>query len=272
MVIIRNPSKEILKSVVHPEEIKEFIKNFCYVDSKVAKKIYDYFELQYKYIGIPHNKKIIIENYKGERDYWIFHALFGRRVNDALSRAVAFCLARLGGRDVEVGINDNGFYIVGEKINEEKIKKAINFLNEKNIEEVLKEAIDKTELLKRRFRHCAVRSLIILRKYKGRAKSVGKQQLKSGFILGAIKRLSEEFPILKEAKREILEDVMDIKNSRKILEWIREGKIKIEFKKTEMPSPFSLNLIMQSRVDLIKMEDKIEFLKRVYKMIKEKVR
>jgi ATP-dependent Lhr-like helicase len=115
-----------------------------------------------------------------------------------------------------------------------------------------------------------MRALMILRNYKGRVKSVGKQQVKSGFILDAVKKISGEFPILKEARREVLEDVMDIANAKKIIELVKEGKIKIKFVQTSIPSPFSLNLIMQGRMDLLKMEDKIEFLKRVYKALKER--
>ena len=263
--------EEKLKASKSPSEVKEFIKEFCYVSQETSEKIYDYLNLQFKYIGIPSNRKLMIENYKGEKDYWIFHTLFGRRVNDALSRAIAFCIGRLGGRDVEIGINDNGFFVVGEKIDKEKIIKAIKFLNSRNLEEVLKEAIDKTELLKRRFRHCAVRSLMILRNYKGREKSAGKQQVKSHFLLAAIQKLTKEFPILKEAKREIMEEVMDLDNSKSVLDWINECKLGVEFKETSIPSPFSLNLIMQGHYDLVKMEDRIEFLKRIYGEIKKKV-
>jgi ATP-dependent Lhr-like helicase len=263
--------EEKMKAEKSPSEVKEFIKDFCYLSEETANKIYDYLSLQYKYIGLPSNKKILIENYRGEKDYWVFHSLFGRRVNDSLSRAIAFCVGRLNVRDVEIGINDNGFFLIGEKIDKEKIKKALNFLNPGNLEEVLKEAIERTELLKRRFRHTAVRSLMILRKYKGREKSAGKQQLSSHFLLSAVQKLTKEFPILREAKREIMEEVMDIDNAKKVLDWLKDEKIKIEFKETSIPSPFSLNLIMQGHYDLIKMEDKIEFLKRIYKEIKEKV-
>ncbi len=263
--------EEKLKTKKSKEEIKNFIKRFCYVNNDVAEKIFSYLQLQYKYLGLPSNKKIIIENYRGERDYWIFHALFGRRVNDALSRAIGYLLGQTGGRDMEIGINDNGFFLCGEKISEDKIKKVLKFLNSANIEEVLKEAVERTELFKRRFRHNAVRSLMILRTYKGRRKSAGKQQMRSGFILGAVKRLSKEFPILQETRREIMEDVMDLENTKKVLEWLKDGKIKIEFKKSFLPSPFSLNLIMQGRADLIKIEDKMEFLRRIHEKIREMV-
>jgi ATP-dependent Lhr-like helicase len=113
---------------------------------------------------------------------------------------------------------------------------------------------------------------MILRTYKGNRKSAGKQQFKSGFLLGAIQKLCKEFPILQETRREILEDMMNLDNGRQVLDWLKSGKMKVEFKQTDLPSPFALNLIMQGRYDLIKIEDKIQFLKRVYKKIKEKVK
>jgi ATP-dependent Lhr-like helicase len=266
--------RELVKEKFHrklsPCEIKEFIKQHCYVHDKTVKEIYEYFEEQQNYIGIPSLKEIIVENYKGDRDYFIFHTLYGRRVNDALSRAFAFLVSRIGSRDIEIGINDNGFFISGENVDKQKIEKALKFLASENIDEVLKEAIDRTEILKRRFRHCATRALMILRNYKGRTNSVGRQQVKSGFILDAVKRISGEFPILKEARREVLEDVMDIENAKKIVDLIKDEKIRVKFVQTGIPSPFSLNLIMQGRMDLLKMEDKIEFLKRIYKQIKER--
>ena len=263
--------EEKLKSKKSPEEIKGFISDFCYIKKDAAEKIYEYMEIQHKYLGIPSDKKIIIENYKSEKNYFLFHSLFGRKVNDALSRGIGYLIGQQGGRDIEIGINDNGFYLAGERIDENKIQKVFEFLNKGNIEKVLGEAINKTELFKRRFRHNAVRSLMILRSYKGNRKSAGKQQFRSHFVQAAVEKISKEFPILKETRREILEDVMDLENTKKVLDWIKEKRIKIEHKKKPLPSPFAINLIMQGRYDLIKMEDKIEFLKRIHKLIQGQV-
>jgi ATP-dependent Lhr-like helicase len=119
---------EKIRAKKSKEEIKEFIIEFCYVEDRIAGEIYDYFLTQYDYIGIPNQNKILIENYKSEKNYFIFHTLYGRRVNDAFSRAIAFILARQQVRDIEVGINDNGFYIVGENVNKERIEKAIKLV------------------------------------------------------------------------------------------------------------------------------------------------
>ncbi len=243
------------------KEIEDFIKNYLYVKKLTASSIYDYFSEQHRFLEIPRENTMIIEKYNFGKKYLIFHSMYGRRVNDALSRAIGFIIGQEGGRDVEIGINDNGFYLAGEKLNAEKSLKS---LTSKNLENILKEAIEKTDVLARRFRHCASRSLMILRNYKGKSKTVGKQQMKSHFLLHAVKKISNEFPILREARREVLEDLMDIKNAKKVLKWIEEGKIKIKFKDTKIPSPFASNLILQGYSDLIKIEQKQEFLKRMH--------
>src|SRR3990167_2402869 len=107
-------------------------------------------------------------------------------------------------------------------------EKIINWVKGKDLRKILEEAIEKTEILKRRFRHCAGRSLMILRSYKGREKSVGKQQVHSEFLFTAVRKISTEFPMLREARREVLEDLMDIKSAESVLKWIEQGKVKIK--------------------------------------------
>ncbi|MBU4502972.1 MAG: ATP-dependent helicase [Nanoarchaeota archaeon] len=253
------------------KEILKFIKEHLYVEGQTAEAIYHYCKEQYMYIGIPHEGKIIIEHYTDEegKRMTLFHSLFGRRVNDVVSRAIAYAITRSQHRDVQVGITDNGFYITCEKkIN---VLPALKLIKSKELRDLMKLAIEKSEVLKRRFRHCATRALMILRNYKGRTKRVGRQQVSSMLLLNAVRRISEDFSILKEARREVLEDLMDIDNAIKIVEGIEKGKIKVEEKETMIPSPFGLNLAIHGRPDVIKAGSKQEFLKRMHKMLQAKI-
>jgi ATP-dependent Lhr-like helicase len=262
-------SDKLLSSRQPKTKTIEFIKEHLYVPQDTAEAIYNYFLEQHSFLEIPNESKIIIEKYTdNNKRYLIFHTLYGRRVNDALSRSIGYLIGVYGGRDIELGINDNGFYLAGENM---MLKKSLEQLNEKNIEKLLKEAIEKTDVLARRFRHCATRSLMILRSYKGLRKTVGKQHMKSHFLLAAVKKITGEFPILREARREVLEDLMDIENAKLVLSWIKKGKVEVEIKETDLPSPFALNLILQGHSDLIKIEDKQAFLKRMHEMHMKKI-
>jgi len=259
----RTLMNEKFKKKMKKSEIIEFIKEHLYLNNSTAESIYNYFNEQYNYLEIPNSETLLVERYNSQKHYLIFHSMYGRRVNDALSRAIGFMLGRAGGRDVEMGINDNSFYIAGEKMN---IEKVMNFIKPENLEEILKEAVERTDVLARRFRHCATRSLMILKTYRGMKKSVGKQNMKSHFVLAAVKKISSEFPILREARREVLEDLMDIENAKVVLQWIKEGRVKLKIRDTELPSPFALGIIIQGHSDMIKIEDKQAFLKRMHEL------
>jgi ATP-dependent Lhr-like helicase len=252
-------------------EIVNFIKKYASLDSKPAAEIYGYFKQQFEFAEIPDSKTITIEKYIDERDgrkYLLVNSMYGRRVNDALSRAFAYLLGDLQGRDVEIGISDRGFYLSSENL---EIEKVLEKIDEENIEKILKEAIEKTDILVRRFRHCATRSLMILRNYKGQKKNIKKQQMKSHFLIATVKKISSEFPILKEAKREVLEDLMDIANARLVLRWIKKGEVKISIDYARIPSPFSLNLLLQGHLDLMRIEDRQEFLKRMHRVYQQEI-
>jgi hypothetical protein len=105
----------------------------------------------------------------------------------------------------------------------------------------------------------------------GQRKSVGRQQLSSRLLISSVRRISEDFPILKEARREILEDLMDIKNSEKVIENIEHKRVLIKEVYTDMPSPFAFNIITMGYTDIMKMEDKQTFLRRMHDMVKAKI-
>jgi ATP-dependent Lhr-like helicase len=96
--------------------------------------------------------------------------------------------------------------------------------------------------------------------------------MKSHFLINSVTKISKEFPILKEAKREVLEDLMDIENAKLVLGWIKEGRVKLKIRETELPSPFALGIIMQGQSDIIRIEDKQAFLKRMHELHMKKIK
>lgn len=254
------------------EEIIEFIHDYLYVDDFAANSIYEYFYEQFKYAQIPNKERLLIEYYKGfgDRKFVIFHSLFGRKVNDALSRAVAYLVARRYNVNITISISDNGFYLSSDG----KIGALESFkeLNPDNFKNILIQSLNKTETLASRFRHCAGRSLMTLRRYKGETKSVGKQQVRGKILLKFVQEMDDNFSILKEARREAIEDYMDVENALKIIEWVSTGQMEIKTINTIIPSPFAFNLVSQGYLDVLNQNNKVEFTKRMHKAILEKIK
>ncbi|MBI2147473.1 ATP-dependent helicase [Candidatus Woesearchaeota archaeon] len=254
------------------KEILEFINSYLYVDENAANAIYEYVKEQYDYVGlIPSDKTLVLEHYIDEHGnkYIVAHALFGRRVNDCLSRALGYAISKTQHHDVEIGVTDNGFYLhCPQKV---QALRALKLLKASEFSSILQNAIDRSEVLRRRFRHCAGRALMILRSYGGRVKRVGRQQVSSQILMNAVKRISPDFFILREARREVLEDLMDIANAKRVIQMIENDAIKLKEINTTVPSPFAFNLVLMGHVDILKMEDRVEFLKRMHEHVMAKI-
>ena len=252
------------------DEILQFLNASLHLDANASESIYRYFWEQYHFAKLPSDRRILIEHYKdAERTYVIFHALFGRRVNDCLSRSLAFVIGRQQNRDVELSVNDNGFSIAYDGgVN---VMKALRALKPSALRRIAEAAIESSEVLRRRFRHCAARSLMILREYKGRKMRVGRQQVSSKILMSAVKRIDENFVILKEARREVLEDLMDVTHATEILEQVEAGTLAVEETFTQIPSPFAFGLIVQGYSDVIKIEECYDFLKRMHQLVLAKI-
>ncbi|MFP3946618.1 MAG: ATP-dependent helicase [Archaeoglobaceae archaeon] len=229
------------------------------LEENAVRAILGYFREQKTFSDIPTDKKLLVEKFEDEGRYnYVFHTLIGRRANSAISRVFAYRAGMMKDCNVQIALNDNGFMLMLPKhVSNDEIKELFD---ENGFEEHLKKSLDRTELLRRRFRHVAVRSMMILRNYLGREKSVWRQQLSSDSILNLLKRDFPGFPVLKETHREIMEDSMDSKNA---VEYLSRGgnQIDIVINRVPYPSPFALNIYVLGKEDVVLMEDRRKVLK-----------
>src|SRR2546422_7401751 len=220
---------------------------------------------------LPSDKQAVIEGYideKGTRNV-IFHYCFGGRVNDALSRAYAHAVTEKYKTNVRVGVTDDCFMLtIPKRIELEGIEKLVT---SENLEDQLRRAVRTTELIKQGYRHCATRAFMILRNYKGREVDIGRQQRRSQRVVDWLHEL-EDFPVVKEAYREILNDVMDIRHAREVLEAIEQKKIGVKVAGfSNLPSPFAHSVVLAGVSDLVLMEDRSALLRELHKQILKRI-
>jgi len=263
-------------------EIKDYLIKEYPVDSKASKAITDYFYYEYSFLSslkpnvYPNDTNIVVENYiddAGNKNL-IFHALFGRRINDALSRVLAYVLSKYVERSIPIAINDNGFVLTVHAEDKKycpHVTELFKSIRQDNFSGLLRLALKQTELLKRKFRHVATRSLMILRNYKGYENPVGKQQMSADRLFMVCDTI-DNFPMIDEVFREVMVDYMDINNALLILDKINKGEIKIEqLPESNLASPFAHNLIVLADSDIVLMEDRKKLLLELHKKIVEKI-
>jgi ATP-dependent Lhr-like helicase len=245
-----------------------------YLDEYTADAVTSYIQEQHDYLGeVATHQNITVEKYIDEdnRQNLIFHTIYGRRVHDAIARIMAHILQKKFGSNIGMIIDDNGFVLQTPR-RPVDIEGLLDDLAECDPESELREAVAKTELMKRRFRHVAGRSLMVLRNYKGNSKTVGQQQMKGHFLISAIRnKYDEDFPMIKETYREIMEDAMDLNHAKEVIEGLRTDEISFSVHESDIPSPFSHNLLLQGSTDVVKMEDKKERLQNLHSQVMDRI-
>ncbi|MDR0198314.1 MAG: ATP-dependent helicase [Methanomassiliicoccaceae archaeon] len=238
------------------------------IDEGSARSILSYFKEQKATTDIiPDHKRLAIEEYvdPSGNHRLIFHFPFGRRVNDALSRGYAYRLSNMLGCNVSVSMSDDSFMIGTPRPVD--IEKVGSMLSSKDLEGILRKAVKDSEIFKMRFRHTASRSFMILRNYMGRSISVNRQQTRSAYLLDALGSM-DDMPVIEETYREVLEDDMDIKNARVVLDMIERGEMKIEtIRFSGTPSPFAHNAILSGYSDIVLMEDRSALLRELHRKV-----
>ena len=263
---------ELIERGVPREEAVKLIAENYNLEPGAAENIYEYILEQYEFTGglVPGDDMILVETYhdhENESTSIIFHSLYGRRVNDALSRAYAHFLSRMLESNVRIAVTDNAFMLTVPGLREVDTRSLAWSVTPDNIDSVLRTVLRNTELLKRRFRHCAQRAFMLLRRYRGRTRDPHRLQLNAQALLEAVEEIPG-FPVLREAYREILEDYMDISNARRVLKWMREGRVRVEyFGPTTVPSPFAHHIIVRGHSDIVLMEDRRKMLMELHKRV-----
>jgi len=265
--------RELAARLDEPEDqvIEWLVRDFD-IDHGSARSILSYFKEQRSAVDmVPDDRTLALEGYldKAGNHNIVFHFPFGRRVNDALSRAYAFQLTQRLGCNVSVSVVDDAFMLsVPRKI---KLRDVEGVVRSEDLDLILRKAIRDSEIFKQRFRHTAARSFMILRNYKGREVSVNRQQVRSGYLLDYLSNL-KDVPVIEETYREILEDVMDVANAKHVLQSLERGEMSlavIDF--SPAPSPFAHNVVLAGISDIVLMEDRSSLLRELHRKVLSKV-
>ncbi len=215
--------------------------------------------------------EIVMDRDEYERHYYV-HSNYGRRFNDGLSRVVAYRCAQAANTNVGVAVADNGFTVSMPLNRKVDVPAILADIEPDEVRGDLRAALAGTDLLQRYFRINATRSLMILKRYKGYEKSASEQQVSSEMLLGFADEL-DEFAVMEETYREIVEDKLALESVEEILGRIQAGDIEVVQHRVGSPTPraFGLATLMASDVVLAEDESAVlqEFHDRVMKSIAE---
>jgi len=265
---------------VADRRLVDFVQAETASDLYAAKAIVGYVRTEYDFLrslGLeeyPNNRNIVVQDYLDPegRQNLTFSCVFGRRVHDALSRAYGHALMLTLNKNVMVTVSDSGFMLtlpVGVRV---EAKWLASTVTAGNLRSKLIDAVARTEMVRRRFRHCATRALMQLRNYKGHEITVSRQQTNTQILLGICAEL-DRFPVVEETYREVIEDLMDIKAATQILADVELGVRRFVFApRSDLPSPFTHDLILLGYSDVVLMADKRALLESLHDSVMQRIR
>lgn len=251
------------------EDVKKWLMDEYRLDEYGANSMISYIGTQETF-GIPTNRELLIEGYIDKDNFYnlIYHIPLGRRVNDALSRAYAHVISNKYEVNTRVTVTDDGFMLTSPtKI---PLDEQVSLLKSSEFEDIVRRSLSNTEVFKQRFRHCAARALMVLRKYKGYDISVVRQQLRSDRVLGILDKM-KNFPVIKETYHEITTDMMDVPRAKKYVKEVVEQKHYSIRNYSKETSPFSFGIIFAGVSDLVLMEDRSKILKELQSKILDRI-
>ncbi|MDD4163422.1 MAG: ATP-dependent helicase, partial [Methanothrix sp.] len=244
------------------------------IDENSARSICEIFRQQIGFLGedaVPTNWRMVVQEsfdrQSGRRIYY-FLSGYGLRFNEGFSRMVAYLLSRQRMSDIYITTADSGFVLSLPASGKVNLPGIIGSIREENCEQLLYRALESTSLLKSVFRINATRSFMILKSYKGRQKSARHQQLDADMLIGFAGRL-DEFAVLRESFREIIEDRFEVENIKEVLKELACGEIEIVIKQTASPSPMAFGLAAAGAAGA---EERRERMKEMQRRVRERIR
>jgi len=255
-----------------PEAANRWLLEEFRLDPGTSKSLVSYVQEQRILIpAVPTDRALLLEGYLDERGmrHLIYHFCFGRRINETLAKAYGLRLSERLGCAVRTAVTDNCFMLSFPRNIEPK--EAAFLVPSEDLERILRRAVWDTELFRTRFRHCATRSFLTLRRYKGREVSPGRQHQRSEKLLEFL-RGYDSFPVIRETYSEVLHSALDLTGARQVLSQLEKGEIRLHWTGySSLPSPFAHAVILLGLGDLMFMEDRAAFSRDLHREILRKV-
>lgn len=191
--------------------------------------------------GLPDDRTIIAEHFRDQsgNSQLMIHSVFGRQINSPLALLAAQAAreemeADIGSVDEEDGLL---LYSYGDRRIPEGLLQRIPA---ETSEQVLSALLPATPLFNMAFRYNCGRALMMGVRRNGR-QPLWMQRLRSAEMLDRVVR-EREHPLVRETRRECMNQLWDVKGVKQLLQRIHTGEITVREIYTDTPSPMSLPL------------------------------
>jgi ATP-dependent Lhr-like helicase len=214
------------------------------LDASAAENLLRYLEEQAAATRrVPSDRDIVVERCRDELGDYRLCVLspFGSRVHAPWCMAVTAKLRAERGLDVESMWTDDGF-VLRLAGGEEPLDPQMVLPSPVELKDLVLRQLGGTSLFAAKFREAAARALLLPRRRPGMRSALWQQRKRASDLLSVASRYSS-FPILLEAYRECVRDLLDLSATIEVLKQIERGAIRVTAIDSERPSPFASALL-----------------------------
>lgn len=214
------------------------------IDSRSAWNIQEYFRKQQATTGvIPHDRLLLVEGFRDEigDPRLVVHSSLGRRVNNLLGIVLERMLHESTGVEPQMYANDDGILLRCPDVDALPLH-LLDGLTPDRAERIVMEDLLQSPLFGGQFRQNAARALLMPRAAPGRRTPLWLQRLRAKDLL-QVARQYDDFPIVIETIREVLNDILDYAAFARLVRAIAAGEITVRTALTDVPSPFAASLL-----------------------------
>ncbi|HEX2030107.1 MAG TPA: DEAD/DEAH box helicase [Actinomycetota bacterium] len=201
---------------------------------------------------LPSDRLVVVEEFDdelGDRRL-IVHSPFGSRVHHAWMLAVRARIRDAENLDVEGVAVDDGFMLrFPGREGPVPVDLVTDLPSDEDLDELLLRELQISPLFGVLFRESAARALLLPRRGPDRRTPLWLQRLRSADLLQLVRRLGD-FPVLLEAYREAWDDVLRVRDLRKVADGLSSGEIAVHRVTPEVPSPFAMHFLFDMNMAL----------------------
>ncbi len=200
--------------------------------------------LQQKWSELPSSERLLCEQTRTREGHHFFcYPFAGRMAHIGIGSLVAWRAARNEPGTFSISMNDYGFELLSAKPFDWKRLIDDGLMSEHKLLEDVLQALNSSELARRRFREIARISGLVFSGFPGAPRSARQLQASAGLFYDVFAKHDEGNLLLGQAQTEALEQELEIKRLCRAL--ARMSRQQLAFHATQRPTPFSFPLLVE---------------------------
>jgi ATP-dependent Lhr-like helicase len=217
---------------------------------------------------LPREGEFLVELCRSREGSHLFAFPFeGRFVHEGIGFLWAWRLARHRPSTITVSVNDYGFELLAPKgypFDELLELQGDDLLDHAHLAADLEQAVNLSELCRRRFRAIAQVSGLITQAMPGQSKSSGQLQISAALLFDVFQKHEPDHLLLEQARREVIEEQLELPRLQAALERLAASRWLLEC--TPRPGPLAFPLLVERLNNRMSNESVLE---RVQRLIAE---